>query len=376
MEVPKKRITISGLRNAFRLYSYIKPYRVIYILGLFFLFGSSVTNLAFPKLLGDLVNSGNEGNLGEDLNRIALILAGILVVQSVFSYFRVTLFVKVTERSLADLRQDTYNHLIRLPVSFFDKRRVGELNSRISSDISLLQETMTSTLAEFVRELIIIVGGIALLVYTSFKLTLFMLAVLPGVVLLAVFFGRFIRGFSRKAQQAIAVSNTIVEETLQGIQSVKAYTNESYEMKRYRQRTLEIAKIGIKGGRSGAVPYCCQVVRSILESFFPLCSIPVSLAAPLAGWPVYSQRSSASSGLPRICLNCSVRRWKRLPGRLPVIPGSGSQEASLLTISALSTLPARGRQCSMTFHWRSNPISWSPLSGLRGQENRPSPHFC
>jgi ABC-type multidrug transport system fused ATPase/permease subunit len=249
MEVPKKRITISGLRNAFRLYSYIKPYRVIYILGLFFLFGSSVTNLAFPKLLGDLVNSGNEGNLGEDLNRIALILAGILVVQSVFSYFRVTLFVKVTERSLADLRQDTYNHLIRLPVSFFDKRRVGELNSRISSDISLLQETMTSTLAEFVRELIIIVGGIALLVYTSFKLTLFMLAVLPGVVLLAVFFGRFIRGFSRKAQQAIAVSNTIVEETMQGIQSVKAYTNESYEMKRYRQRTLEIAKIGIKGGR-------------------------------------------------------------------------------------------------------------------------------
>jgi len=249
MEVPKKKITISGLRNAFKLYSYIRPYRTIYIIGLFFLFGSSIANLAFPKLLGDLVNSGNEGNLGEGLNRIALLLAGILIVQALFSYFRTILFVKVTERSLADLRQDTYNHLIRLPVKFFDKRRVGELNSRISSDISLLQETMTSTLAEFVRQVIIIVGGIALLVYTSFKLTIFMLAILPGVVLLAVFFGRFIRSFSKKAQREVADSNTIVEETLQGIQSVKAYTNEFFEMKRYKRRTLEIAKIGIKGGR-------------------------------------------------------------------------------------------------------------------------------
>lgn len=248
-EVPKKKITVSGLRNAFKLYSYIRPYRATYILGLFFLFGSSVTNLAFPKLLGDLVNSGNEGNLGQDLNRIALLLAGILLVQAVFSYFRTILFVKVTERSLADLRQETYNHLICLPVKFFDKRRVGELNSRISSDISLLQETMTSTLAEFVRQVIIIVGGIALLVYTSFELTIFMLAIIPGVVLLAVFFGKFIRSYSKKAQREVASSNTIVEETLQGIQSVKAYTNEFFEMNRYKKRTMEIARIGIKGGR-------------------------------------------------------------------------------------------------------------------------------
>lgn len=248
-EAQKKKITLSGLRNAFKLYSYIRPYRLSYILGLFFLFGSSIMNLAFPKLLGDLVNAGNEGNLGEELNRIALLLAGILIIQAVFSYFRTILFVKVTERSLADLRQDTYNHLISLPVKFFDKRRVGELNSRISSDISLLQETMTSTLAEFVRQVIIIVGGIALLVYTSFELTIFMLAILPGVVLLAVFFGRFIRSYSKKAQREVANSNTIVEETLQGIQSVKAYTNEFFEMKRYRRRTLEIARIGIRGGR-------------------------------------------------------------------------------------------------------------------------------
>jgi ABC-type multidrug transport system fused ATPase/permease subunit len=247
-DLPRKKITFAGIREALRLYKYIKPYGGKYVLGLFFLFGSSLANLAFPKLLGDLVNSGSAGNLGTDINRIALILAVLLLVQAVFSFFRVLLFVNVSENALADLRQHTYNHMIRLPIRFFDKRRVGELNSRISADISLLQETLTSTLAEFIRQLIIIIGGITLLVITSGRLTLFMLAILPAAVLLSVFFGRYIRSYSKKAQKKVAESNTVVEETLQGIKSVKSYTNESYEKERYRDKTLEIAKIGIKGG--------------------------------------------------------------------------------------------------------------------------------
>ena len=248
-EVPKKKITTAGLKNAFKLYSYIKPYRAEYILGLFFLLGSSLASLAFPKLLGDLVNSGNSGKLTDDINRIALLLIVTLTLQAVFSYFRVILFVNVTEKTLAFLRQHTYNHLITLPLRFFEKHRVGELNSRISSDISLLQETLTSTLAEFIRQIIIITGGVTLLAITSWKLTLFMLAILPGMILLSVFFGRFIRKYSKQVQKEIAESNTIVEETLQGIQIVKTYTNENYEMDRYRNRTNEIARIGIKGGK-------------------------------------------------------------------------------------------------------------------------------
>ncbi|MEZ5072658.1 MAG: ABC transporter transmembrane domain-containing protein [Bacteroidales bacterium] len=220
-----------------------------YAAGLFFLLGSSLANLWFPKLLGDLVNAGNDGILQEQIHRIALILAGLLILQAAFSYLRTILFVRVTERSLADLRQAAYNHLIRLPLPFFEKRRVGELNSRISADISLLQDTMTSTLADFIRQMIIITGGIALLAYTSIALTLFMLAILPGVVLLAYFFGRFIRRYSRKAQREVARSNTVVEETFQGIQGVKTYTNEFLEMDRYRELTREIASIGIRGGR-------------------------------------------------------------------------------------------------------------------------------
>ncbi len=153
------------------------------------------------------------------------------------------------KKTLAFLRQDTYNHLIKLPLKFFDQRRVGELNSRISADIILLQETLTTTLAEFFRQIITIFGGIALLAITSLKLTLFMLAVLPGIMILARVFGRFIRKFSKQVQGQVAESNTIVEETLQGIQSVKSYTNEYFEIARYRKKTEEIAEIGIKSGK-------------------------------------------------------------------------------------------------------------------------------
>lgn len=248
-EVKKKKISKEGLQNAFQLYKFIKPYKNEYLVGMFFLLGSSLASLAFPKLLGELVNSGNAGNLSNDINKIAWILIGTLIIQSTFSYFRTVLFVNVTEKTLAYIRQYTYNHLIKLPLRYFEKHRVGELNSRISSDISLLQETLTTTLAEFIRQIIIIIGGITLLMITSFKLTLFMLAIIPGIVLLVVVFGRFIRKFSKQVQAEVADSNTIVEETLQGIQSVKTFTNEFLEMSRYKQRTLEIAKIGMKSGR-------------------------------------------------------------------------------------------------------------------------------
>jgi ABC-type multidrug transport system fused ATPase/permease subunit len=245
----KRKITLPGLRRLFKLYRFIKPYRWEYGLGLLFLLGSSGASLAFPKLLGELVDYGNQGKLGEEINRIALILIGVLIAQSTFSYFRIFLFVRVAEKTLSDLRQHTFNHLIRLPMKFFQHRRVGELNSRISADITLLQDALTSTLAEFIRQIIIIVGGVTLMLMTSMKLTLFMLLILPVIMILVGVFGRYIRKLSKKAQAQVADSNTIVEETLQGIQSVKAFTNEFFEMARYRLKTQEIAQTGIKNGR-------------------------------------------------------------------------------------------------------------------------------
>jgi len=248
-EVPKKKISLEGMKKLFQLYRYLKPYKVEYGLGLLFLLASSLASLVFPRFIGELVDYGNQGRLAAEINRIALILIAVLIGQSIFSYLRIVLFVRVTEKTLSDLRQAAYNHIIRLPMSFFQHRRVGELNSRISSDITLLQDALTTTLAEFLRQLIIIIGGVSLMLVTSFKLTLFMLSILPVIMILVVLFGRYIRKLSKQAQNQVAESNTIVEETLQGIQSVKAFTNEFFEMSRYRVKTLDIAATGIRNGK-------------------------------------------------------------------------------------------------------------------------------
>lgn len=248
MEAEKKKEK-KGFREVLKLYKYLKPYKWKFATGLLFLLISGAASLAFPNFLGKMVDFGNQGKSMHEISMLAFTLFAILLVQTIFSFFRTRIFVEVTEKTLADIRQSAYNHLIKLPMSFFAKRRVGELNSRISSDISLLQDSLTSTLSDFLYQVIIIIGGIALLMHSSFKLTLFMLAILPAVAVVAVFFGKYIRKFTKQAQSQVAESNTIVEETLQGIQNVKAFANEFFEMKRYGSKTNEVAKTGIKGGK-------------------------------------------------------------------------------------------------------------------------------
>ncbi|MDB0006595.1 ABC transporter transmembrane domain-containing protein [Flavobacteriales bacterium] len=238
----------TSLKRASRLFVYLKPYRFEFSLGILFLLLSTAASLIFPALMGDLVDSASE-KIISNINEIALWLLALFALQAIFSYFRIVLFVNVTEKFLAVLRQETYAHLIKLPMNFFSKRRVGELNSRIAADISMLQETFTTDLAEFFRQVIIIVGGIVFLSLTSVKLTLFMLAIIPAMMLAAVFFGRYIKRFSKQVQESIAESNTIIEETLQGIQNVKAFTNEFFEIGRYTQKTNEVMSIAKKGGK-------------------------------------------------------------------------------------------------------------------------------
>ncbi len=247
-ETPKKKITGKGLKRLLRLFRFIKPQRTVFIIGLGFLLLSSVTTLIFPMLMGDLLDSANNGTL-EKINRTGFILLGIFVANSIFSYFRIYTFAIVTQKTLALLRQTTYNHMIKLPMVFFSSRRVGELNSRISADIALLQETFTSTLAQFIRQVVTIVGGIALLTIISYKLTLFMLAIVPVVAVIARVFGTFIRKLSKKSQDKVAESNTIVDETLQAITNVKAFANEAYEILRYKKKTDEVIDISLKGAK-------------------------------------------------------------------------------------------------------------------------------
>ena len=245
-KTPKKPITWTALKQMSRMYVHVKPYRGEFLVGLLMLLLSSGSNLAFPKYLGELVDAAQTDPSAID--GIALTLILILLAQSVFSFGRIFFFERVAQRSLTSLRSAMYNHLVSLPLPFFHEKRIGELTNRLQSDIGVLQETFTSTLAEFIRQIVIIVGGIALLVYQSPSLTGFMLLVLPLVVILGVAFGSRIRKYAKDVQTASAESNTIVDETLSAVATVKAYTQEGFEKNRYRTALDHVAALGIRGG--------------------------------------------------------------------------------------------------------------------------------
>jgi ABC-type multidrug transport system fused ATPase/permease subunit len=259
-DLPKAKLDANSLQKALRIFKYAKNQKWKFFVGLVFLLLTSATALAFPKLMGMLVDCVTHKDL-DKANTIAIGLMGILTLQAIFSFFRISLFVNFTENSLSNIRFALYENLIKLPMSFFSQKRVGELNSRISADISQLQDTFTTTIAEFLRQLILIIGGFIILGSISPKLTLMMLSIVPVVAVAAVIFGRFIRKYGKKTQDVVAESQVIVEETLQGISNVKAFANEWYELERYKSKIKEIVKIAIKGGQ----------YRGYFASFIILC---------------------------------------------------------------------------------------------------------
>ncbi|OUD31481.1 ABC transporter ATP-binding protein [Flavobacterium sp. FPG59] len=247
-DLPKSKITASSLQKATVIFRFAGKHQWKFYVGLLFLVFTGGTALAFPKLMGMLIDCvKNKDN--DQANIIAGGLLVILFLQSIFSFFRLSLFVNFTENTLANLRLALYSNLVKLPMSFFSQKRVGELNSRISSDITQIQDTLTSTIAEFLRQFILIVGGVLLLANESIKLTLLMLSVVPLVAIAAVVFGRFIRKYSKNVQDKVAESQVIVEETMQGISIVKAFANEWYEIARYNLKIKEVVSIAIKGGK-------------------------------------------------------------------------------------------------------------------------------
>lgn len=246
----KRRINKTSLSHLAGVFRYMLPYKGWFIFGLISLALSSITLLAFPRLSGELLDvASGKPKYFQTINEVAIVLIVILFIQGIFSFIRVYTFSIVSERGMADLRQAVYKKVIWLPMSFFDSHRVGELMSRITADVGTLQDTFSFTLAELLRQVLTLVFGIGIIFYLAPTLTGFMLLTFPVLVIAALLFGKFIRKLSRKTQDKLAEANVIVEESLQSVTVVKAFTNEVFEINRYTKALQEVVTVAIQSAR-------------------------------------------------------------------------------------------------------------------------------
>ncbi len=251
IELPKASIDRESLREAWELFGYLKPYRTRFFTALGVLFIGNLLGLAFPYLAGTIIDQAVVGasTKGQGADRQALLLMGVLALQATCSFYHSLSFATVGQKALVDLRREVYARLITLPMSFFSQRRVGELASRLSSDLVQIEDTLIAILPQFVRHATLLGGGMVLIAATSLKLTAIMLASLPLLIAVSIGFGRRTRRLSREAQDRLAETATVVEETLQGILNVKAFSNESYEVGRYDQAFRQFLGLALRGAR-------------------------------------------------------------------------------------------------------------------------------
>jgi ABC-type multidrug transport system fused ATPase/permease subunit len=264
-EEKKQRISKQGLKNSLRVFRYIQPYGWSFFFGIILLSLSGILVITITALLGLLMTPGDiltvpGGGItqkslsifigGLDFSSSQGVLAALvflLLIQGVFSFIRVYLFAYVTENAMLELRSDAFKKMIAKSMDFYHTSRVGDLVTRISSDITSVQETLTITLAEFIRQTVIIVFGVGCLVAFSLELTLVMLCSLPVIIVVMVFFGKFIRKLGKETQDKVADSGNIVNEALMGIVNVKSYANEWWEWRRFRSSVEKVKSFGMRG---------------------------------------------------------------------------------------------------------------------------------
>lgn len=357
-----------------QLFSYVRPYIRRLTLALICLFISSMLGLMVPLVAGLLVDAISGGDTagrstvfgfvfnfytdvlkrnppqfrGGVLNWVALVMLGVFVLQAMFNFTQSYLLAYVGDRIVADLRIKVFQHLQSLSLGFFSERRVGEITSRVTSDVTLIQQTTTVNIASFLQNLITFCGSLALMVFLSYRLTLLMMLVVPVMLAAAIWFGRRIRTISTEVQDQLANATAVLEETVAGVRVVQSFARERYEIGRFRLAIEDVFHTSMRRTR----------VRSI---FLPIISFLGFSALVLVLWyggqQVVSRQMSSGdlvsflfySGSTAAALGTFTSLYsqlqealgatKRVFGLLDTIPGIRDKP------NAIVLPPIKGRVC-------------------------------
>jgi ATP-binding cassette, subfamily B, bacterial MsbA len=234
------------LRKNKVLLVFVRPYRRRLALALVAIVVGSILGLAGPYALQFLIDAVFNQNDPGLLNRITLTLVAIFAAQSVFYFVRGYLLAYIGERVMADLRIRLFEHLQGLSLSFYNERRTGELVSRLTNDVSTVRGVVTSDISTALSQVLTFFGALVLIIITDWRLTLFMFALIPLVMVIAIFFGRKLRTLSSDVQDQLANATTVLEEAIGGVRVVQSFTREPYEIGRFTGSIEQTFKLAMK----------------------------------------------------------------------------------------------------------------------------------
>ena len=246
-------ITRGGVATFARLLRYIRPYWRWMAVAVFALVVSSLLGLVLPLVVRNLVDFVFINKDFVDLNRVTVALVVVFIFQSLFTFIQQMALAYVGEHAVADIRIDVYTHLQELPLSFYAERRTGELVSRLTNDVALLQQSITWNLVILLRQVITIVGAAALLFWLDWRLTLLILLVVPVITLTMVYLGGRIRTASIGVQDALAEVSNVAEETTRGVRIVKSFARETYEVGRFSATVMRLYNAAMHRARTNAL---------------------------------------------------------------------------------------------------------------------------
>ena len=228
-----------------RLLSLARPEARRLALGMVFLIISASMTLIYPKVLEQMVDGVSSGGGREVVDHTVALLITLFAISGVAGGLRAYLFNVSGERVVTRLRGDLFRALIHQEIAFFDAQRTGELTNRLASDTTVVQNAVTVNVSMALRFTIMSLGAIGILFWTSWKLTLMMLAIVPVVAIGLSIYGRSLRDLSKQVQDALANATAVAEETLSGVRTVRSFAQERAEVGRYSaavETTFELAR--------------------------------------------------------------------------------------------------------------------------------------